>query len=635
MSERKNIERLFQEKFKDFEETPSPKVWENIQSKLEKKENKRRVVPFWLKASGIAAVMVLGFFTVDYYNDVTPSGPFEKNTETVVSTESSDKNNNPIESVNSVDNNSNVSSQNAAASNIKSENNTNSLVYDKAKDNKTLNQNNAVVVGNKSNSSSKSFNTSPASSDKNSNDNANSLVYDKAKNNKTLNQNKAVVVGNKSNSSSKSFNTSLTSSDKNKSIADEKNKYSTSNPSLVSSEKMNNDEMSSSNKNQNSKRTNPKKQFHPNPTNGFAAISPFKKLEEEKSNTPPAKENQISPVYNDNGNQKEFVVQNSTSEKIKAEGNSTQNLNKENETNNNLINSSQNNAIANGVNPSKVSTEKISKDSIVVAVAEENPLDKILKEKQEPKKQEILVAEKTSQWKIRPNVAPIFMNAAKGSPIDEQFADNTKDFENNLSVGLGVDFALNSKISIRTGIHKFEMAYNTNDIEYYADLNGSRSSGSSLETINREPEARMIVVADKNVITPEQFSVQELAVQSTNEGYLNQKIGYIEVPFEMSYKLIDRKFGVELISGLSTLFLNENEVSVVSEGLTTVLGEANNLNKIHFSANIGVGFKYNFWKSFEANFEPTFKYQMNSFNANAGGFKPYLIGLYTGLSFKF
>ena len=116
---------------------------------------------------------------------------------------------------------------------------------------------------------------------------------------------------------------------------------------------------------------------------------------------------------------------------------------------------------------------------------------------------------------------------------------------------------------------------------------------------------------------------------------LNQKTGYIEVPVEVSYKLLDKKFGIQVITGFSSLFLNENEVSVISSGLTTVVGEANNLNKVHFSTNIGLGFKYSFWKSFEANFEPTFKYQLNTYNANSGGFKPYLIGLYSGISFKF
>ena len=60
MSERKNIDRLFQEKFKDFEGNPSEDVWANIEAKLDQKK-KRRIVPFWWKLSGVAAVFLLGF----------------------------------------------------------------------------------------------------------------------------------------------------------------------------------------------------------------------------------------------------------------------------------------------------------------------------------------------------------------------------------------------------------------------------------------------------------------------------------------------------------------------------------------------------------------------------------------------
>ena len=41
MKENKNIERLFQEKFKDFEVSPPDFVWENIQEKLHPEEKKR------------------------------------------------------------------------------------------------------------------------------------------------------------------------------------------------------------------------------------------------------------------------------------------------------------------------------------------------------------------------------------------------------------------------------------------------------------------------------------------------------------------------------------------------------------------------------------------------------------------
>jgi hypothetical protein len=59
---KKNIERLFQEKFKDFEATPPLESWKNIEERLNQKKKKRRVIPFWFKTSGIAATLILGVF---------------------------------------------------------------------------------------------------------------------------------------------------------------------------------------------------------------------------------------------------------------------------------------------------------------------------------------------------------------------------------------------------------------------------------------------------------------------------------------------------------------------------------------------------------------------------------------------
>ena len=56
--DQKNLDKLFQEQLKNLEATPSEKVWNNIESKLEKK--KRRGFPVWWFASGIAAMLVLG-----------------------------------------------------------------------------------------------------------------------------------------------------------------------------------------------------------------------------------------------------------------------------------------------------------------------------------------------------------------------------------------------------------------------------------------------------------------------------------------------------------------------------------------------------------------------------------------------
>ena len=268
------------------------------------------------------------------------------------------------------------------------------------------------------------------------------------------------------------------------------------------------------------------------------------------------------------------------------------------------------------------------KDSVAVAKNEEpNALEELLKKNEEEKK--TIAAAKMDRWQISSNVAPIyFSSASNGSPIDGQFSENSKSYENNLSFGLGVNYAVNKKISVRTGVNKFTLGYNTNDIVFFAALD--QAGFSNLATSNAGSTIQVISMNNTEAMRPFDSSIQ-----NTNEGVMTQKMGYFEVPMEVSYKLVDKKFGIDVIGGVSTLFLNENEVSVSSSLMSASLGKANNLNDIHFSTNVGLGFRYRFWKSFEANFEPMFKYQINTFNKDDGNFKPYFVGLYSGVSFKF
>ena len=88
-------------------------------------------------------------------------------------------------------------------------------------------------------------------------------------------------------------------------------------------------------------------------------------------------------------------------------------------------------------------------------------------------------------------------------------------------------------------------------------------------------------------------------------------------------------------SGFSTLFLNENEILADLNGQSTSIGEANNLNSTSFSANFGIGVDYNITEKLNINLEPKFKYQLNTFTNTSGDFRPFFIGVYTGISFKF
>ena len=116
---------------------------------------------------------------------------------------------------------------------------------------------------------------------------------------------------------------------------------------------------------------------------------------------------------------------------------------------------------------------------------------------------------------------------------------------------------------------------------------------------------------------------------------LNQDMTFFEIPVELKYRLSDKKVGFSLIGGFSTFFLSDNEVSYEFKGVNTILGEAANLNDVSYSANFGFGLDYKFTKNMSFNLDPTFKYQINTFNNTSGSFKPYFIGVYSGINIKF
>ena len=57
MKEKKYIDRLYQEKFRDFEATPRDAVWQSIAAKLREEEKKPVAVPLWSRLAGVAAIL--------------------------------------------------------------------------------------------------------------------------------------------------------------------------------------------------------------------------------------------------------------------------------------------------------------------------------------------------------------------------------------------------------------------------------------------------------------------------------------------------------------------------------------------------------------------------------------------------
>lgn len=255
--------------------------------------------------------------------------------------------------------------------------------------------------------------------------------------------------------------------------------------------------------------------------------------------------------------------------------------------------------------------------------------------------QEEVVSQKetNTKWSAGPSIAPVYFNAiGSGSPVNSIFVPNSKSGNINFSYGVSVAYEVSKKVTLRSGIHKVDYGYDTEDVSFSSSLNAISSNGQ-LASIDYAPTSNTLIISSKKVAS-DKFSTENSAADvsaksAAREGFMSQQLGYLELPVEVNYAVLDKKFGINLIGGVSSLFLIDNAVSLTAGELTTEIGEANNINALNFSANMGLGLNYKFSPQVRLNLEPIFKYQLNTFSEIDGTFRPYSIGVYSGLSFKF
>ena len=239
-----------------------------------------------------------------------------------------------------------------------------------------------------------------------------------------------------------------------------------------------------------------------------------------------------------------------------------------------------------------------------------------------------------NRWEVTPNVAPVYYNSlTEGSSIDPSFSDNPKNGDLNIAYGVKVSYNLNKRLSMRSGVSNVNLSYSTTGLDI-----GTGPVSASTASIEYSSRNNVTIVVDKGALlnqNPED-TFGSITPKSTNgEPLLNQKISYYEMPLELNYTLINKNFGISVIGGFSALLLGNNEVSIEAGDFNEVLGEASNLSSLSFTTNVGLGLNYSFSKKLMFNIEPMFKYQLNPYTDSSVNFKPYYLGIYSGLSFKF
>jgi hypothetical protein len=232
-------------------------------------------------------------------------------------------------------------------------------------------------------------------------------------------------------------------------------------------------------------------------------------------------------------------------------------------------------------------------------------------------------------WFVKPQISPTFYgNMGSGSAIDENLAQNSGSGDVNVSFGVNLAYQLNDKMKIRSGINRVNLNYSTNDVFV---VPGMASSGFNNANINSSYQAS--ILTEQQMVDLNTAGV--LGRIPTETSQLQQQLGFIEIPMELEYKLLDKGININIIGGASTFLLNQNSLDISTGNTTTSIGEANNLNDISFSTNFALGFDYDISERLMLNLEPTFKYQINTFQSGTTDFQPYFFGIYSGVIFKF
>jgi hypothetical protein len=236
-----------------------------------------------------------------------------------------------------------------------------------------------------------------------------------------------------------------------------------------------------------------------------------------------------------------------------------------------------------------------------------------------------------SKWSISP-VLGILSSQSLGqsSSIDASLNENEISNPGTFSYGVSFTFDINEKLSIKSGVQFQNMSYNTENV----GIVSSTTIANNLENISFNGSDNFLYVSNSD-----QSFLEDLGVTSfgtISEGTIEQDINYMEFPIELKYRLFMLgKFRTSLISGFSTLFLTDNSITTHTANFSREIGEANNLNKLNFSANLGLDVEFNINKKVRFNINPMFKSQLNTFSDNPTNFRPYLIGVYSGLRYNF
>lgn len=249
----------------------------------------------------------------------------------------------------------------------------------------------------------------------------------------------------------------------------------------------------------------------------------------------------------------------------------------------------------------------------------------------------------TNKWSVTGQISPSY--SYKSSPTGMMNADameydspggSAGNYQENAIVsfsgGMQMSYELNSNWEIASGLYYSLNGVNTKD--FFSANSGFYAINSSM--LNNSIGSIQFTDSPMGLLDSETGKRSYDEFMSYEESSdLIQHFEYIEVPFLIKRKLIDKKIGVHLLTGLRTGLLIGNKAFYSFSGKSENIGSTYGISNISFNGILGFGLSFTLSRKISLNFEPSFKYSLRKVNTGPENYYPWTIDLFSGIVYNF
>lgn len=258
---------------------------------------------------------------------------------------------------------------------------------------------------------------------------------------------------------------------------------------------------------------------------------------------------------------------------------------------------------------------------------------------------------KKPHWLVGAQVSPAYSvnRSSHASDYANDMLNSSSNTPVELGGGLSVEYKTGKRWSLQSGVFYAGLGQSSGNssvsnrqLDAFAEsgaefFNAPANIMASTMTVNSKAGVIELdgVPAGMELATNMEDKTLASAVVGSDARFV-QNFQYLEIPLYLRYSLIDARFDVELMGGVSSNVLIGNDTYLENSTGKSLVGKTQGMQDISYSGTFGLGLKYGVSNRIFLNLEPRVKYYLNSLNTNSSvTYKPYTIGVYTGISYQF